>query len=106
MLEKDLEQLFRKQLTELGCLPLKFVSPGMAGVPDRIVLIPGGQVLFVELKRPGEVLRPLQQYTADRFCRLGFPVFVVDSETALSLFIQYLTSNYGKWKYEHRRTDT
>ena len=106
MLEKDLEQLFRKQLLELGCLPLKFISPGMAGVPDRIVLIPGGHVVFVEIKRPGEVLRPLQQYTADRFRRLGFPVFVVNSEAALSLFIQYLEQTYGRWKHERKRTDT
>lgn len=106
MLEKDLEQLFRKRLLGLGCLPLKFISPGAAGVPDRIVLIPGGQVVFVEIKRPGETMRPLQRYTADRFRRLGFPVFVVDSEEALSLLIQYLKQTYGRWKYERKRTDT
>lgn len=105
MLEKELEQLFRKRLIELGCLPLKFVSPGMAGVPDRIVLIPGGHVVFVELKRPGEVLRPLQRYTAEKFSHLGFPVFVVDSESSLALFIQCLEQYYGKWRYERKRTE-
>ncbi len=94
MLEKELEQYFRKQMLYLGALPLKFVSPGKAGVPDRIVLIPGGHVLFAELKRPGEGLRPLQQYVAREFSLLGFPVRVLDSQVSVDLLageIRYLS---------------
>ena len=56
----------------------KFVSPGWDGVPDRIVLLPGGKMGFVELKAPGQKLRPLQRRRREQLERLGFRVFVID----------------------------
>lgn len=79
MLEKHLEAKFCKRIARTGSLPLKFVSPGQAGVPDRIILIPGGKIRFAELKKPGGKLRPLQMYTVKCFRKLGFTVHVVDS---------------------------
>lgn len=79
MLEKHLEAKFCKRIARTGSLPLKFVSPGQAGVPDRIILIPGGKVRFAELKKPGGKLRPLQVYTVRQLRELGFKVHVVDS---------------------------
>lgn len=79
MLEKHLEAKFCKRIARTGSLPLKFVSPGQAGVPDRIILMPGGKVRFAELKKPGGKLRPLQVHTVKRFRKLGFTVHVVDS---------------------------
>ena len=79
MLEKHLEAKFCKRIARTGSLPLKFVSPGQAGVPDRIILMPGGKVRFAELKKPGGKLRPLQVHTIKRFRKLGFTVHVVDS---------------------------
>ncbi|MBR2215986.1 MAG: VRR-NUC domain-containing protein [Selenomonadaceae bacterium] len=90
MLEKTLEAKFRKAVEAAGGLALKFVSPGRAGVPDRIVLAPGGRVFFVELKRPGEGLRPLQQQTVKTFQKLGHNVTVIDSETAIETFLKRL----------------
>lgn len=58
--EKDIEKRFCKGIREKGGLPYKFTSPGNAGVPDRLVILPNGSVHFVELKRPGGKLRPLQ----------------------------------------------
>lgn len=88
MLESQLERKFCKRIKETGSLPLKFVSPGMAGVPDRIILIPGGKVRFAELKKPGGHLRPLQAYTVKKFRKLGFTVHVVDSEAEIQKVVQ------------------
>ena len=55
MLEKEVERYLCKQVkNRLGGMALKFVSPGMSGVPDRIILLPGARVCFVETTAPGE----------------------------------------------------
>ena len=60
-------------------MALKFVSPGMNGVPDRIVLMPDGKMAFVELKALGKKPRPLQLKRKRMLEGLGFPVYVVDN---------------------------
>ena len=63
---------------------LKFESPGFTGVPDRIILMPGGEAFFVELKAPGKTERPRQEYVQQQFRRLGFIVISsVDSEEGI-----------------------
>ncbi|WP_270578011.1 VRR-NUC domain-containing protein [Caldibacillus thermoamylovorans] len=79
MRESFLEKKFAEAIKKTGSLPLKFTSPGTAGVPDRIVLIPGGRILFVELKKPGEKLRPLQEKRKKDLESMGFTVEIVDS---------------------------
>lgn len=78
MVERAIEQRFVSETKKRGGLALKFVSPGMDGVPDRIVLMPNGRMAFVELKAPGKMLRPLQQRRARQLAALGFRVFCVD----------------------------
>ena len=78
MLESKVESAFREETKRRGGGALKFVSPGMNGVPDRIVLLPGGRIAFVELKAPGKNLRPLQLKRKRQLERLGFSVYVVD----------------------------
>lgn len=56
----------------------KFTSPGMDGMPDRLVLLPHGRFCFVEVKAPGEKPRPLQMHRHRQLRRLGFMVFVID----------------------------
>lgn len=71
----------RKLVTEVkkrGGLAAKFVSPGLDGVPDRLVLFPGGRAAFVELKAPGKTMRPLQVLRAKQLTALGFRVYCVD----------------------------
>lgn len=75
MLEKDVESRFKHEVEKHGCMCLKFVSPGFTGVPDRIVLIPGGRICFVELKAPGKKERPRQRYVQGLLRKLGFTVF-------------------------------
>ncbi len=79
MREREIEQKLRKQAEARGCLCLKFVSPGRAGVPDRIILAPGGRAVFVELKAPGEQPRPNQLHIHNQLHNLGFAVYVVDN---------------------------
>ena len=59
MREKQIEQALVKAVRKRGGIALKFVSPGMAGVPDRLVLFPGGRMAFVEVKAPGKKPRLL-----------------------------------------------
>ena len=79
MNETKIEQKLRDEVKRRGGLALKFVSPGFVGVPDRIVLMPDGNVGFVEVKAPGEVPRAIQVSVHKRFRRLGFKVFVLDN---------------------------
>ena len=74
MSEKDIERKLKKRVEAMGCLCLKFESPGFTGVPDRIILMPGGEVFFVELKAPGKKERPRQRYVQDQLRKLGFIV--------------------------------
>jgi len=57
----------------------KWVSPGLDGVPDRIILLPGKRMAFAELKAPGKTLRTQQLYRKAQLERLGFPVYVIDN---------------------------
>lgn len=81
VLERDVEGHFRRIVKEAGGEFLKFVSPGHNGVPDRIVLMPGGRIIFVEFKRPGEKPRLLQQKWGEKLLRMGFEWRVIDRET-------------------------
>lgn len=76
--EKRVEEALSRAVKRMGGMAVKFVSPGLDGVPDRIVLLPGGKVAFVELKAPGKRLRPLQEKRKRQLEGLGFPVYMVD----------------------------
>ena len=82
MLEKDVEKRLIKPVRQLGGLCLKFETPGFTGVPDRIILLPGGRVLFVETKAPGKVERPRQEYVQGLLRRLGFTVYSTIDDAA------------------------
>lgn len=77
-LENAIEKKLRARVKAHGGRCLKWVSPGEAGVPDRIVLLPGGRIVFVETKRPkGGKLSPLQNYWGRTLKGLGFETWVV-----------------------------
>ncbi|MCI8918486.1 MAG: VRR-NUC domain-containing protein [Eubacterium sp.] len=79
MREKDIERKLIKEVKKAGGICPKWVSPGFDGIPDRIVLFPGGKVGFVEVKALGKKPRPLQQSRHAMLRRLGFKVYVLDS---------------------------
>lgn len=78
MLESVIERHLREEVKKRKGMALKFVSPGMNGVPDRIVLMPDGKMAFVELKAPGETPRALQLKRKRQLEGLGFHVYVAD----------------------------
>lgn len=89
MLEKEIEQYFCKAVkTRLSGWPLKFISPGQNGMPDRLVLLPGGKMCFVELKAPGKKARKLQYRVHQQLQELGFPVRLIDTREAADDFVR------------------
>lgn len=89
MTEKQIEQYLRDRIKELGGKAYKFVSPGNDGVPDRLVVLPGGKVLFVELKAPGKKPTPLQEKQMKTLTDLGQDVGVVSSKADADACIEY-----------------
>jgi len=86
MLEKDIERALCKRVKLLGGLCEKFVSPGRRSVPDRIVTLPGGSIVFVELKAPDKKPTLLQERDHETRRRLGCRVLVIDSMEAANAF--------------------
>lgn len=88
MRESLIENRLKLEVKKRGGLALKFVSPGMAGVPDRIVLIPDGQATFAETKAPGKRMKPIQLKRKAELEGLGFKVYCIDSIKAVDSFIE------------------
>lgn len=88
MLEKDIEKALVKKVKALGGLCIKFTSPSMMGIPDRIVLLPKGKLGFVELKRPGGKARPIQIKRIKDLKKLGFKVFILDEKENIDEIIR------------------
>ena len=78
MREKIIEQHLVKAVKSSGGIAPKLVCPGFDGMPDRLVLLPGGKIGFVEVKAPGKEPRPLQVARHGLLRRLGFKVYVLD----------------------------
>ena len=86
-LEKEIEKKLRTAVEDAGGKCLKWVCPGWSGVPDRIVLLPGGRIVFVETKRPkGGRLSKMQLWWEKVLTGLGFPYKQVWNEDDLELF--------------------
>lgn len=77
MLESKIEDKLRRLLQRRGAMVWKFVSPGQAGVPDRLVILPGGRCVFIELKTETGRLSPVQKVVIDRMRAQGCDVRVV-----------------------------
>ena len=78
MRENTIERRLVTEAVKRGGFAPKFVSPGLDGVPDRLLLFPGGRLAFVEVKAPGKKPRPLQRRRIEQLTALGFRVFVLD----------------------------
>lgn len=87
MKESEIERFFVQECKKKGWLCLKFVSPSMSGLPDRIILAPKGRVFFAELKAPGKKPRRLQESVHKILIRLGFLICVIDSKELARTYI-------------------
>ena len=91
--ESELEKKLRKAVESLGGLALKFVSPCLAGMPDRLVLIAIGKIGFVEVKAPKKKPRKLQKIRHKQLQELGFQVYVLDKESQIGGIIDAIRSS-------------
>lgn len=76
MLEKQIERNLCDEVKNKNGMCLK--QTGLAGIPDRLVLLPDGKCAFVELKALGEKPRKLQQIRMKQLKKLGFKCYVID----------------------------
>lgn len=90
MRERLIESYLREQVKAAGGIAYKWTSPGNSGVPDRIVILPGGRALFVELKAPGGKPTKLQMVQHKRLRALGCDVRVIDSKEQVDEMLQEL----------------
>lgn len=79
MLERDVEQALVRRVKALGGTCEKFTSPTKRSVPDRLITLPGGVIIFVEVKAPGKKPTPLQERDHAARRALGCDVRVVDT---------------------------
>lgn len=92
MREKTIEKKLADAVKARGGRAPKFTSPGFDGMPDRIVLMPGGRIAFVEVKAPGEAPRPLQEARHRLLRQLGFRVYVLDDESQIGGILDEICS--------------
>ena len=92
MREKDIERKLKMEVSSHGGICWKFVSPGTAGVPDRIILMPKGKIAFVEVKQKGEKPRPLQLARHKFLRQLGFKVYILDDVNQIGGIIDEIQS--------------
>lgn len=95
MLEKKIEQWLRKEVERRGGLCLKWVSPGLCGVPDRIIITPEGKTVYVELKTDTGRLSPGQAYVINQLRLRGADVRVLRGMDQVKAFVQEVIPCYS-----------
>jgi hypothetical protein len=91
MLEKEIEMQLVRAVKKKGGRAVKFTSPGFDGMPDRLVLLPGGKCGFVEVKAPGKRLRALQRVRHEMLKALGFKAYVLDAREQIEEIINEIS---------------
>lgn len=90
--EKILEPKLSKKVREAGGWAIKLLPTFVKGIPDRMVLMPGGKVYFIEMKSGGETPSKIQLIIHTKLRKLGFEVYVIDSTEGINDFIRRATS--------------
>ena len=88
MKESEIERKLGQGIRQLGGLYYKFVSPNLPGVPDRIVILPGGRVIFVELKTEIGRLANIQKWVIDEMLQRDADVRVIKGWPAAKAFLE------------------
>lgn len=88
-LEKDVESYLKRKVESVGGLCLKLPAVYCEGIPDRLVIFPGGHAVFVELKRPrGGILSPIQKYQHARLRKVGCRVEVISTKEGIDTLME------------------
>ena len=87
MREATVERYLRERVKEEGGVAIKLNTKSGRGWPDRIVMLPGGRLSFVEVKAPGRKATMLQQLRIDQINTLGLHALVIDSKEAVDEFL-------------------
>ena len=98
--ERDIERKLKAEVEKKRGVCWKFIS-SVSGVPDRLCLVPFGELVFVELKRHGAKPRPLQIRQIKKIRKLGFRVEVIDSEQGIQELIGSIGAENKKEDYEN-----
>lgn len=88
--EKVIERLLVRKIKDNGGMCIKLISDYINGLPDRMCLLPGGRIVFVELKSTGQKPRKIQLYMHGVLRSLGFRVEVIDTLAGVENFIETL----------------
>lgn len=90
MKESDIERWLVTQIKALGGFADKFVSPGNPGVPDRIIVMPGGRIIFAELKTEIGRLSGIQKWQRERYRKMGVDFRVIKGMSAAKELVEEL----------------
>lgn len=93
MKESQIEARLIKMVRNLGGLCYKFVSPGNPGVPDRLLILPGGRVIFIELKTEVGRLAHIQEWQLDEMRKRGADVRVLKGLEQVKQFVEEVRPN-------------
>ena len=96
--ERDIESRLVNGVKNLGGRAYKWVSPGNAGVPDRVVVLPGGHVLFVEVKTHNGTTRPMQRQQIKKLRQMGCSVWVLHGMDEVRDFLRMLEKHFKDWR--------
>jgi hypothetical protein len=96
MREREIERKLVQAVRVMGGIALKIVSPGFDGMPDRLILFPGGRAAFAEIKKYGMKPRPMQLQRHGMLRGLGFKVFVIDDEEQIKTILMEILGGDAK----------
>lgn len=88
--ERDVENYFVTKLKQKDFECIKFIPDGRIGMPDRLVLLPGGRVLWVELKTEGGKLSVIQGYRHKELELIGHVVKVVWTKEQADELVEWI----------------
>jgi len=86
--EKSLDRAMRERVKGMKGLYIKLLTDLMRGLPDRLMLLPGGYLAFIEVKGKGKKPTPIQISVMNKLSKLGFRTYVLDSRCKLDLIIR------------------
>lgn len=96
--EKVIEKYLIEQAEANGLLCLKYSNSNMVGYPDRLLVLPGGSVVWVELKSKGRKPTKIQQIRIAGLRNRGHYVWVIDNRKS----VDELFTKYREWIEVHK----